>query len=190
MAVLRMRDAGFVASGDPVGPITLEVSAGEHVARICASVREASITALLAAGIVKAGSGIVLIEEYDPRVQPAHCKRIVGFVPHAPLSMSESEFQWYIRYRAALWNVDPIRALAHAKLALERLDGLHEAFAYPIAAALISSPRVLVLDRPPPEHAQRIAAAAGLRSIFSTHHSAESASAFSTLLEERQAVLQ
>ncbi len=184
-----MRDAGFAAAGDPVGPITVEVSAGERVARMCATAREASITALLAAGIVKAGSGIVLIEEYDPRVQPAHCKRIVGFVPHAPLSMNESEFQCYIRYRAALWNVDPIRALAHAKLALERLDGLHEAFAYPVAAALISSPRLLVLDRPQLEHAQRIAAAAGPRSIFSTHQSADSAKAFSTLLQQRQAVL-
>jgi ABC-type multidrug transport system ATPase subunit len=180
MAVLRMRDARFVASGSPVGPISVEVCAGARIALVGASAREASITALLAAGIVKAGTGIVLIEEYDPRVQPAHCKRVVGFVPHAPLSISEAEFEWYVKYRAALWNVDPVRALSHAKLTLERLEGIHEAFAYPIAAALVSSPKLLVLDRPQAEHAQRIVAAAGPRAIFSTHLSDAGASAFSS----------
>ena len=179
MAVLRMREACFIAGGSPIGPLTVDVSAGALVARTVVSAREASVTALLAAGIVKAGTGIVLIEEYDPRVQPAHCKRAVGFVPHAPLSIGESEFEWYVKYRAALWNVDPDRALSHAKLTLERLEGVHEAFAYPIAAALISSPTLLVLDRPQAEHAERIIAAAGPRAIFSTHVSAAAADAFS-----------
>ena len=179
MVVLRMREASFIASGSPIGPISVDVCAGALVARIAASAREASITALLAAGIVKAGSGIVLIEEYDPRVQPAHCKRAVGFVPHAPLSISEAEFEWYVKYRAALWNVDPVRALSHAKLTLERLEGVHEAFAYPIAAALISSPKLLVLDRPQAEYAERIVAAAGPRAIFSTHCGVAAANAFS-----------
>jgi ABC-type taurine transport system ATPase subunit len=180
MAVLRMRDVCFVASGSPVGPMSVDVRAGSRVARVVASAREATITALLAAGIVKAGTGIVLIEEYDPRVQPAHCKRVVAFVPHAPLPMSEAEFEWYVKYRAALWNVDPVRALSHAKLTLERLEGVHEAFAYPIAAALVSSPRLLVLDRPQAEYAERIVAAAGPRAIFSTHLNPAAANAFSS----------
>jgi hypothetical protein len=189
MALLRMRDACFVASGSPVGPITVDVCAGARVARVAASAREASITALLAAGIVKAGRGIVLIEEYDPRVQPAHCKRVTAFVPHAALSMSEAEFAWYVRYRAALWNVEPARALSHAKLTLERMEGVHEAFAYPVAAALISSPKLLVLDRPPAEYAERIVAAAGPRAIFSTHVGAAGANAFSSAASRLETVL-
>jgi hypothetical protein len=185
-----MRQARFVARGNPIGPISLDVCAGARVALLVASAREASMTALLAAGIVKAGAGIVLIEEYDPRVQPAHCKRVVGFVPHAPLAIGEAEFEWYVKYRAALWNVDPVRALSHAKLTLERLEGVHEAFAYPIAAALVSSPKLLVLDRPQAEYAQRIVAAAGPRAIFSTHVSVAAANAFSSVSPQPEWMLQ
>jgi ABC-type taurine transport system ATPase subunit len=169
MLLLRMREAFFDAHGDPVGPITLDVQAGEHAVRVFSSAREATVTALLAAGIVKASRGSILIEHYDPRVQSAHCKRIAAFVPHAPLPLDESDFERYITYRAALWDVDPVRAVAHAKLLLERLEGMHEAFAYAIAGALIAAPKILVLDRPQPAHAAQIVAAAGPRAVFSTH---------------------
>ena len=178
MPVLRMRDACFTASGPPVGPITIDVCAGRRAALVFGSAREAAVAALLAAGIVKAGTGSVLIEEYDPRVQAAHCKRISAFVPHAPLSIAESEFQRYVRYRAALWNVDTDTAIGRAKYALERLEGVHEAFAYPIAAALVSDPSLLVLDRPPAEYARRILDAAGSRAVFSTHLQLTAADAF------------
>jgi hypothetical protein len=180
LPILRMRAAAFVASGAPVGPITLDVHPGERSARVYASAREASVVALMAAGIVKAGAGSVLVDEFDPRVQSAHCKRIAAFVPHAALVIDESDFEWYITYRAALWNVDPLRALAHARLVLERLEGVHEAFAYPIAGALIASPKILVLDRPQPEYAERILEAAGPRAVFSTHVRERDAAAFAS----------
>jgi ABC-type Na+ transport system ATPase subunit NatA len=164
-----MRDARFLARGAPVGPVTLDVSPGEHVARVYEEPREAGIVAMLAAGIVKASAGSVLIDEYDPRVQPVHCKRIVAFVPHDPLPLDVPGFESYIRYRAALYGTDPVRAWAHAKLLLERLEGVHEAFAYPLAGALIAAPKLLVLDRPQPAYAEQILAAAGPRAIFSTH---------------------
>lgn len=179
MAILRMREACFHARGAPVGPVTVDVPPGERVARALPSGRDAAIVALMAAGIVKAGSGGVLIGEYDPRVQSVHCKRIAGYVPHAPSRIADSEFERYVAYRAALWNVDPMRAIAHAKLLMERLVGMHEAFAYSIAGALIASPSLLVLDRPQPEYAQQILAAAGPRAIFSTHVTAAAALAFS-----------
>lgn len=173
-----MRDACFHARGATVGPVTLDVAPGERVARVCANAREAAFVALMAAGIVKAGSGSVLVGEYDPRVQSVHCKRIAGFVSHAPSTIADTEFERYVAYRAALWNVDPMRAIAHAKLLMERLAGMHEAFAYPIAGALIASPSLLVLDRPQPAYAQQILAAAGPRAVFSTHLSGSSAAAF------------
>jgi hypothetical protein len=178
--LLRMRDARFLARGAPVGPVSLDVAQGERVARVFEEARDASIVAMLAAGIVKVNAGSVLIDEYDPRVQPVHCKRVVAFVPHDPLPLDVPGFESYIGYRAALWGIDAAGAWAHAKLLLERLEGVHEAFAYPLAGALIAAPKLLVLDRPQPAYAERILAAAGPRAIFSTHLSDAAAQRFQT----------
>jgi ABC-type taurine transport system ATPase subunit len=179
-----MRDASFGASGATVGPVTLDVLPGKRAARVFGSSREAGVVALLAAGIVKATSGSVLIDQYDPRVQSAHCKRIAAFVPHAALPLEDAEFERYIAYRAALWGLEPMRAVAHAKLLMERLEGMHEAFAYPLVGALVGGPKILVLDRPQPAYASHIIAAAGPSAIFSTHVNATAAGVFSQ--SERQ----
>jgi ABC-type sulfate/molybdate transport systems ATPase subunit len=173
-----MREAGFHGSGVCVGPITLDLRSGERMARVLESPRDAAALALMAAGIVKASSGQVLIDEYDPRVQPAHCKRITGFVPHDPLTIGELSLEQYVAYRAALWNVDRASALDRAKIALQRLEGVHEAFAYPLLGALIAEPQILVLDRPQPAYAAQILAACGARALFSTHVSPVAAAVF------------
>jgi hypothetical protein len=174
-----MRDASFGPSGGTVGPLTLDVRPGERAARLFGSAREANVVALLSAGIVKATTGCVLLDQYDPRIQPVHCKRIAGFVPHAALPLEETEFERYVSYRAALWSVDPVRAIAHAKLLMDRLDGMHEAFAYPLVGALVGNPRILVLDRPQPAYAAHIIAVTGSRAVFSTHVNAAAAERFS-----------
>ncbi|MBV8489848.1 MAG: hypothetical protein JO199_04890 [Candidatus Eremiobacteraeota bacterium] len=178
MMLLRMREAGFEGDGVQLGPLTLDLPGGEYATSVFADPRHAAIAARLAAGIVKATYGSVSIDAFDPRVQPAHCKRIAAFVPHDPLPPGEFDFERYVAYRAALWDVDPIRAIAHAKLLLERLDGVHEAFAYPLAGALVSNPKLLVLDRPAAAYAPQILAAAGPRAIFSTHCGERDAAAF------------
>jgi ABC-type taurine transport system ATPase subunit len=178
-----MRDARFLARGTGAGPITLDVARGERSARAFASGREASIVAMLAAGIVKASEGSVLLDSYDPRVQPVQCKRIAAFVPHDPLPLVDADFQEYIAYRAALWGIDRARALAHALLIVQRLEGVHEAFAYPIAGALIGAPQLLVLDRPQAAYARCILDAAGPRAVFSTHASEAAAAAFSNAFD-------
>ncbi len=178
MPLLRMRSATFAALDASIGPISLEVSVGERLALPCASGREAAILALLATGIAKASSGSVLIEDYDPRVQSVHCKRIAALVPHEPVDFNEAGFARCIAYRAALWNVDGARALAHAKLLLEKLEGMHEAFAYPLVAALVVEPKLVVLDRPQPAYAAQIADVVGSRAMLSTHASLAAARAF------------
>jgi hypothetical protein len=184
MVLVRMREATFTGNGVSVGPITLDVGAGERVARSFGSAAEAAIAARLAAAVVKATAGTVSIEAFDPRVQPAHCKRIAAFVPHDPLPLEGFDFERYVLYRAALWNVDPMRAIAHAKLTMERLDGVHEAFAYPLAGALLANPKVLVLDRPQRAYAAKIVAAAGPRAIVTTHVSDRDARAFISVFHE------
>lgn len=186
--ILRMRDAGVVMDGEIVVPATsLDVANGAHHAHFCSNAREARAVAMLAAGIARCTQGSVLIGEYDPRVQPVHCKRIAAIVAHDPLVMAPSNFMRYIGYRAALWDLDAERARTHAALLLERLGDLHEAFAYPIVAALIAQPQLLVLDRPQLPYAERIGAVAGECAIFSTHVDMECAAAYGPLLEAAHA---
>ncbi len=185
MHVLRMRDAVYAPRGETiVTPATFDVAPGERVARVCATADEAQTLAMMGAALVKPTNGIVLIGEYDPRVQPVHCKRIAAFVPHDPLPLTELSVEHFIDHRAALWDIEPERARAHADVLLDRLAGLHEAFAYPIVAALLGCPSLLVLDRPQPVYAKIILAAAGPCAIFSTHVDASAAVEFSMVREE------
>ncbi len=47
--------------------------------RLCTTSREAEALAMMAAALARATAGSVTIGEYDPRVQPVHCKRIAAF---------------------------------------------------------------------------------------------------------------
>jgi hypothetical protein len=161
MHILRMRDAAIVRRGETVvPPTTFDLAPGERVMRDCTNALEAEGLAMMAAALARATDGSVLIGEFDPRVQPVHCKRIAAFVAHDPLPLSNIDAERYIAHRAALWDVDIERARAHAALLLERLRGLHEAFAYPIVGALVAQPRLLVLDRPQPQAVPTILEAA------------------------------
>ena len=174
-----MRGARFVQGSRPViGPISLDIEDGARAIRSCSSAREAEITALLAAGIVKASDGMVTIGAYDPRVQPVQCKRLVGYVSNAPATFGEADLDRYVGYRAALWSIEPLAARSRALLLLQQLAGLHPAFAYPIMGALLASPQVLVLDRPLAAFASQILEAAKGCAVFSTHIDLASAAAF------------
>jgi ABC-2 type transport system ATP-binding protein len=173
-----MREATFARGNASAGPVTLDLCSGEGAVLHCASGPEAAVIALLACGIVKASSGCVLIDDYDPRVQSAHCKRVAALVPHEPFSLDDGEFARYIAYRAALWNVEPARARERAEHLRERLAGVHEAFAYPLIGALIGEPKLLVLDRPQMVYARRILDVVEGRALLSTHTDAAAARAF------------
>jgi len=168
--VLQMRDAAFARAGEFLANrLTLEVNDGERIARAFPTGREAGIVALMASGGVKATSGTVFIDGFDPKIQPTQCKRLAGYVPHELVPLEFASFERYIEYRAALWNLDSERALGHARHLLEHLDGVHESFAYPLVGALLADPMILVLDRPQAAYASRMLAVAGARAIFSTH---------------------
>jgi ABC-type Na+ transport system ATPase subunit NatA len=174
MPALRLLDASYSRAGDTiVAPVTLRVEAGEHAEHRCERPAQAHALAMMAGALLRPTSGSVLIGEYDPRVQPVHCKRVTGFVPRDPLPLSHIDAERFIAYRAALWDIDLARARAHARLLLERLGTMHEAFAYPIVAALLPSPDLLVLDRPQPAALEAIERAAGGCTIFTVRSGAE-----------------
>jgi hypothetical protein len=178
MPLLRMRDASFANATARAGPLTLDLEPGGRLALTFSTSQEATIVALMAAGIAKVTTGSVLIGDYDPRVQSVHCKRLAGFVPHEPLELDERDFPRYIAYRAALWNIDATAAQECARLLGERLEGMHEAFSYPLIGALVASPQLIVLDRPQPAYAAQILRAVEGRALVSTHAQPSNALAF------------
>jgi ABC-type Na+ transport system ATPase subunit NatA len=178
MPLLRMREAGFTNARVSVGPITLDLEPGQRKALRFATAHEATVAALMAAGIAKASTGSVLIGDFDPRVQSVHCKRLAGFVPHEPVAIEESVFARYIAYRAALWDVGTELAAARARDILARLDGMHEALAYPLIGALVASPQLVVMDRPPPAYARQIFTVIGDSALLTTHADAAGEDAF------------
>jgi ABC-2 type transport system ATP-binding protein len=178
MALLEMRDAAFARGTTATAPVTLAVGESERLAYACVTDRCASIVALMAAGLVKPTSGSVFIGAFDPRIQPVQVKRITGFVPHEAVPHAFGTFTRYIEYRAALWGLPLAQAIVRARALLARLDGVHEAFAYPLVGALLAQPRLLVLDRPQSAYAPQIFGAAGGCAIFSTHASEREAQRF------------
>lgn len=174
-----MRDATFALRGTAiVEPLTLSVGESERLAFACVTDRSASIVAMMAAGLVKPTSGTVFVGAFDPRIQPVQVKRMTGFVPHEAVPHAFATFARYIEYRAALWGLPQAEAVVRARALLARLDGVHEAFAFPLAGALLAQPRLLVLDRPQIAYAPQIFAAAGNCAVFSTHASARDAQRF------------
>ena len=162
-----MRDATYVRSGETiVAPTSLDLAPKERMTRPCAGAREAETLAMMAAALARATAGSVTVGEYDPRVQPVHCKRIAAFVPHDPLPLSQIDAERYIAYRAALWDIDLDVARTRVREVLARLGELHEAFAYPIAGALVPAPQLLVLDRPQPAFVEQILDAARDCAVF------------------------
>lgn len=179
MALLEMRGAGFSRDGRPiVEPIDLALEDGAHCAHACETPAAAAVLAMMAAGIVKASTGNVFIAAFDPRIQPVQAKRLVGYVPYEAIPHDFSTLSEYVGYRAALWSLPRSECIVRARCLLSKLHGMHESFAVPLAGALLSAPRLLVLDRPQPAYAQQIANAARSCAIFSTHASEEHALRF------------
>jgi ABC-type taurine transport system ATPase subunit len=179
MALLEMRGVSFIERGQTVlAPVTFFLEEGARCAFACEGNTTARILAFLAAGIVKPSEGRVFVGAFDPRIQPVQVKRIVGYVPHEVVPHEFPSFTRYIEYRAALWGLPGAQSVVRARALLERLDGVHEQFAYPLVGALFACPRLLVLDRPQAVYAAQILDAAQGCAIFSTHASTRDAEHF------------
>lgn len=174
-----MRQAAYARHGrQTVTPVTLRLGEGESLAHACGDDASASTIALMAAGLVKPSSGRVFIAAFDPRIQPVQVKRVVGYVPHEAVPHDFPSFTKYIEFRATLWGLPRAQSVVRARALLAQMDSVHEAFAYPLIGALLSEPRLLVLDRPQAAYARQIFTAAASCAIFSTHATQREADRF------------
>jgi len=174
-----MRAAAFTRRGlQIVSTQDVDLEEGGRLAHACAGNRAASIVAMMAAGLVRATSGNVFVGAFDPRIQPVQVKRLAGYVAHEALPHEFPTFERYIDYRAALWRLSPAESVVRGRRILADLEGIHEAFAYPLAGALIAQPLLLVLDRPQAVYAPQLLTVAKNCAIFSTHGSENEADRF------------
>ena len=126
------------------GPVTLDLAPRRaRRAAACVAARKPRSSRCWLPASSRHRAAASSIDDYDPRVQSVACKR------DRRLSCRTSRFRWtridfrrYVDYRAALWNVEPRRAHAHAEVLRERLEGMHEAFAYPLIGALIGNAEI------------------------------------------------
>lgn len=174
-----MRGAAFARAGRAYcAPVSLTLGESERLAYACEDALAAATVARMAAGLVKPTSGRVYIAAFDPSIQPVQAKRVAGYVPHEALPHDFPSFARYVEFRAALWGLPRAQSVVRARALLAKLEGIHEAFAYPLVGALLAAPRLLVLDRPQCAYAQQILEAAGDCAIFSTHASEREAERF------------
>lgn len=179
MPLLEMRDAAFDgAHATALAPVSLVLDEGERRAVACTDGARAALLGLLAAGLLRPTSGRVFVAAFDPVIQPVQVKRITGYVPHDAVAREFASFTAYVEYRAALWSLPRAQTIVRARALLDRLDGVHEAFAFPLVGALLANPRLLVLDRPQAVYAHQICAAADSCAILSTHANERDAQAF------------
>jgi len=109
-------------------------------------------------GIVKPTCGTLLIGDYDPRIQPVHAKRLVGYVPY------NGDFGWHpqpfglrraaaddsdeaIDLHAALFEVPKAEARRRVYAMLDEIGWL-DGETLAAALALMRPIQLLAMDRP------------------------------------------
>lgn len=119
-----------------------------------------STTIKMLCGLLRPTSGRVLIEGFDPVVDPLKVKRMIGYLPENPPLYKEMTVSEYLRFAAQLHDVQPGQLNSSLEKAIEltnlssvskRLVGnLSKGFKQRvgIAQAIIHDPQLIVLDEP------------------------------------------
>jgi ABC-type multidrug transport system ATPase subunit len=161
---LRAVGARFERDGDEVvPPFSLELLAGERTQLRMPNARAASVSARMAAGVVKATCGTLFIGDFDPRIQPVQAKRLVGFVPRGGKFGGSGRLPWISRsspgagaardrceivdFHAALYEVEREVARRRVRAVISTI-GAHDDAGFALALALIRPIVLLVLDEP------------------------------------------
>ncbi len=143
-----------------VDDVSFEVARGEVVGFLGPNGAGKSTTLRILVGFLGATSGRARIEGHDVAEQPHEARSALGYMPEAVPLYPEMRVREYLRYRAELKGVGRRERTSAIGRAMERarvtdvadtlIDHLSKGYRQRVglADALVSNPRVLVLDEP------------------------------------------
>ncbi len=143
-----------------VDDVSFEVARGEVVGFLGPNGAGKSTTLRILVGFLGATSGRARIEGHDVSEQPDEARSALGYMPEAVPLYPEMRVREYLRYRAELKGVGRRERTNAIGRAMERaritdvadtlIDHLSKGYRQRVglADALVSNPRVLVLDEP------------------------------------------
>ncbi len=143
-----------------VDDVSFEVERGEVVGFLGPNGAGKSTTLRILVGFLGATAGRALIEGNDVALQPDEARRALGYMPEAVPLYTEMRVREYLRFRAELKGVARAARVGAVGKAMELarisdvadtlIDHLSKGYRQRVglADALVSDPRVLVLDEP------------------------------------------
>ena len=143
-----------------VDDVSFEVARGEVVGFLGPNGAGKSTTLRILVGFLGATSGRALVEGYDVAEDPHEARRALGYMPEAVPLYTEMRVREYLRFRAELKGVGRAARTSAVGKAMELarvsdvadtlIDHLSKGYRQRVglADALVSDPRVLVLDEP------------------------------------------
>jgi ABC-2 type transport system ATP-binding protein len=117
-------------------------------------------TIRMLAGAITPDSGSLRVGAADVRQDPLHARRSIGYLPESNALPPEARVEEYLRFRCGVWGVAPRERNAAVARVVERcqlesarrtlIGSLSRGFRQRVglAAALVASPTVVILDEP------------------------------------------
>lgn len=143
-----------------VDGVSFEVARGEVVGFLGPNGAGKSTTLRILVGFLGATSGKAAIEGHDVAVDPDRARSVLGYMPEAVPLYGEMRVREYLRFRAELKGVPRASRVSFVGRAMELarvtdvadtlIEHLSKGYRQRVglADALVSKPRVLVLDEP------------------------------------------
>ncbi|HVN53113.1 MAG TPA: ABC transporter ATP-binding protein [Anaerolineaceae bacterium] len=143
-----------------VDDVSFDVYAGEIFGFLGPNGAGKSTTIRMIVGLLQPTSGLVKVSGFDVQAQPVQAKSTTGYVPDEPNLYSKLTARELLRFVADFYDLDPAQAVRRIDELLRLFDlaeagddqidsyshGMQQKTA--LAAALMHTPRVLVLDEP------------------------------------------
>lgn len=162
MSRIHLHDVrfGYGANRQVLRGVTLDVPAGHVLGLLGANGAGKTTTFRILAGLLRADSGAVIIDDVDAASRPVEARQRTAFVPDTPLLYDQLSAEENLNMFALLWNVDAATARARSAQLLhdaglwsvrdEWVRGYSAGMKQKLSlcAALLHDPRVIVLDEP------------------------------------------
>ena len=177
-------------------PLSLDVRPGEIFGFLGPNGAGKTTTIRMLAGVLVPTAGRIEIDGIDIVAQPVESRRRIGYIPDRPYLYDKLTAREFLRFVGGIYGMSPedVRGRGDQLLAehglIERADELVEAYSHGmkqrlvLSAALLHSPRVLIVDEPmvglDPQGARRIKdrfreIARSGRTVFLCTHSLDTA---------------